>query len=321
MTTKGRGMAEKPQWIAAVVGFVVGLIVTVMILGVTTGEEGAAQVMGRVAGAVLLTGIAMLLVLRYSPLWFRLSWFAIYALLLFGMSGLAVVVRERIRNEQLVAEAVQAAQHETQVAMQAANAGYAYAPKGKIERPKDARPHQLAAYLIRSTVRERIDNRNRYFADIKAADWEHVLEPDQLQRRDARAAADARVAAARKAVDDWIARENATTRRVMREVDTAELPSDFRRGFAKGLASSDLERKLEQSAASERAVIDATAELVNALLAHRWVYENDALLFHTDAGLEAYRSAQANLERRTRESEALDRRMQQDLQTRMQSWR
>lgn len=302
----------KPQWLAGVIGFIVGMIVLVMLLTVTTADESAGAIMGRVVGALLLTGLAMLFVLRDSPLWFRLGWLAVYAVFVLGLTTVSVAIRERIRDERMLAEALHSAQQEMHRATMAAREGRQTPLSKRLEVPEPGDAHALAAYLMQSVVRERIENRNRYLADIDAVGWDRLLEAEDLRRRDARALVDARVAGARKAVDDWIARERATTQKMLREMRRTELPAAFREGFENRLAGENIDRDFEEAAASERGLIDGAAALAEVLLRERWVEEGNEILFETERGLAAFRSAQAELQAR---AQAADRSARESLRS------
>jgi hypothetical protein len=312
MQTAARRPQPAPQWPAAVIGFIVGMIVLVMLLSVTTADESAGAIMGRVVGALLLTGLAMLFVLRASPLWFRLGWLAVYVLFVLGLTTLSVAIRERIRDERMLAQALHSAQQEMHRATLAAREGRQTPLSKRLEAPEPGDSHALAAYLMQSVVRERIENRNRYLADIDAIGWDRLLEAEDLRRRDARALVNARVAGARKAVDDWIARERATTQKVLREMRRTELPSAFRKGFETSLAGTDIDRRFEDVADSERGLIDGGAALAEVLLRERWVEEGDEILFETERGLEAFRRAQAELQAR---AQAADRSARESLRS------
>jgi hypothetical protein len=268
--------------------------------------------MGRVAGALLLTGLIMLFVLRVSPLWFRLGWLGVYVVFVLGLTTLSVAIRERIRDERMLAEALQSAQEEMMRATLAAREGRQTPPSKLLEAPDPGDAHALAAYLLQSAVRERIENRNRYLADIDAIGWNRLLEAEDLRRRDARALMNRRVAGARKAVDDWIARERATTQKILREMRRTELPSAFRKGFERSLASTDIDRRFQDVADSERGMIDAGAALAEVLLRERWVEQGDEILFETERGLQAFRTAQSELLTR---SEAAQRSARESLRT------
>jgi hypothetical protein len=229
-----------------------------------------------------------------------------------GLTTLSVAIRERIRDERMLAEALHSAQQEMYRATVAAREGRQTPLSKRLEAPEPGDSHALAAYLMQSVVRERIENRNRYLADIDAVGWDRLLEAEDLRRRDARALVDARVAGARKAVDDWIARERATTQNMLREMRRTELPTAFRQGFEQRLAGENIDRDFEAVAASERGLIDGGAALAEVLLRERWVEEGDEILFETERGLEAFRSAQAELQAR---AQAADRSARESLRS------
>ncbi|MGL4240230.1 MAG: hypothetical protein ACRCTI_03870, partial [Beijerinckiaceae bacterium] len=176
-----------------------------------------------------------------------------------------------------------------------------------LERPDADDGYAMVQYLMKSLVQTRIRNREKYESDLAAADWERLTDPVELRKANARQAANARVAAARRAVDMWIASERATTREFIASARAAELPAGFRQGFERRNKEVDIDRQINEVAASEHAIIDAMAEVADVLLTHRWQFQNEQWLFETDAGLEAYQRADLRLQEKTRAAEAWQR--------------
>jgi hypothetical protein len=296
---------KKPQWLAAAIGFVACWLLSTIVTGTLSGNEPSTYVLGRVVGGVLLSAIAMMIVLRHSPVWFRLVWLGTFVLFMSGVNGIALLVRDQQRKEQQLYSDISTATVDLQRAMETSTGTTSRPIRETPVRPDDDDPYAIAGYLMKRVVQQRTESQARYEAELEAAGWGLLTEPKELLRPDARKAADARIAGARKALDDWLARERRITLAFLNDMRSKNLPADFARGVEAGASKLDMEQDFKRVRDSERAIIDASAAMVDALLRHRWVYENDELMFYTDQGLEAYRAASERLQASVRASDAL----------------
>lgn len=309
-----RRPAPSPQWIAATIGFVLGIIVAAIFVAVGAGGEDGQHILGRIAVAVVLVSAVMLFVLRRSPGWFRLTWVVVFSLFLLGTGALGVTIQRRMAAEQALNSAVQSMPRELQQAMDAIRQGRPLPQHAPLVRPEKDVDYAMAIYLAKSTVRARIENQQRYMEELKTVDWDRLLEPSEYRRPDARARARARIDGALKALEGRVSREHATTRAFMEGMRKADLPAGFRNGFEQRSNEVDARRNIDEMAASERTVIHAASRVSDVLLTHRWQPEGSDLMFETDAGLNAFREAQTALNDAIRASETRDTQSQRKLQ-------
>ncbi len=306
--------SPSPQWIAAIVGFMLGIVAAAIVVAVGAGGESGRSVLGVLFVAVVAISALMLFVLRRSPVWFRLVWVTVFSLFLMGTGALGVAIQRRMAAERELNTVVQNMPRELQEAMAAIQQGKPLPKRPPLVRPERDADYAMAIYLTKSTVYARIDNQQRYMDDLKAVDWERLLEPAEYHRPDSRERARARVAGALKALDTRIEREHAVTRTFVEGMRKADLPAGFRSGFEQRASEIDINREIDELAASERKAIQAASRVSEVLLDHPWQRQGNDLMFETDTGLYAFRAAQAALDAAIRDSEARDRRTERKVQ-------
>lgn len=322
MTNQHPAKRGSIQWLAATLGFVAGLMVVTAL--VALGAGGDASPLQRILLAVIVVATMMFFVLRRSPLWFRLAWVGTFCVLFLGVGSLAIRMQERVVAERQLNLAVQQMPADLQKGMEALSSGKPLPQRDPLVRPAEDRDYAMAIYVVRWTVQSRIDSYKRYLDELAAIGWERTIEPEELERPDAREVMRARIAMAHKALDARIARERKITRGYMDGMKSADLPRDFRRGFEQRARTIDADRSVNDFAAAERAIIKAIETFAETMLSYAWDHEDGQYLFHSDAGLAAFEKAQAALLRAIEAGEAgrrdTEQRMQ-ELRTRMESVR
>lgn len=308
------------QWLAAAVGFVAGLIAVTAL--VALGAGGDASPLQRILLAVIVVASVMFFVLRRSPLWFRALWVGAFSVLFLGVGSLAIRMQQRMAAERELNLVAQQMPAELQKATEALSSGKPLPKRDPLVRPAEDRDYAMAIYLTKWAVHSRIDSNKRYLDDLTAIGWERAIEPEELRRPDARDVLRSRIAMAHGALDARIARERKITREYMDGMKDADLPRDFRRGFERSTRSVDMDRSVNEFAATERAIIKATEAFAEAMLSHEWSHEDGQYLFHSDAGLAAFEKTQAALLRAIEAGDAgiRDReRKMQELRNRIES--
>lgn len=305
---------RRPQWLAAVIGFVVGIVASALVMTLTGAEDSASVALGRVIAPVVLTSAAMLFVLRRSPAWFRVLWVVAFAGLIVGVTGLGVTVRTYVQQQQAFYRELDESIAESQRAFREVDRNVdtpAPAPRP----PASDEGYARANYVYRRVMWERLESARRYQRDLRASGWSQLLEPTELRAADARGRVQQRAGNARKAVDDWVRREHAIIRRFARDMAKERLPFGIREGFTRAIASGDAERRYAAIAASEKSIIDAEVRVADILLSNRWQWDarQQAFLFYTDAGLADFQRAQSDLDARIREGEARRNEMEQQV--------
>lgn len=299
MHARTGALERKPQWLIGGVAFVAGIVLTAIMLGLTAPDEPSSHALGRALVPLVLVSAAMMLVLRRSPLWFRLGWVTLFVMLVLSTTGVALLVRDHILRTRALNDAVRTMMTQMQQVVRDPDV----VPVIALERPENDEDYALAIYLTRWIVQSRRDNRKQYLDALQAAGWDRLLMAEELARPGAQATARTRIAAVRRIQEVWIGKERATTRRFLSEMERAELPADFRRGFMRSMAESDVDARADRALASERAIVDAAEDMIEVLFTHRWTREGDAFMFHTQEGLDAYEVADAALQETIRSGE------------------
>ena len=309
-----RPRQHSPQWILGLVGFFAGLIAVIVVLSMTESGETFAIMLGRVVAPVLLTVVAMLILLRFSPLWFRVLWAALFLGLTLGLSSFGLLVRDQIQQEQAFYREMDKTMVQAQRGLESLKSGTATGEAWpEPQPPRGDEGYDRAIYAFRHVVWERLRNQQMYQADLQACGWSKLLDSTDLHKRDAKAVTERRLAGARAAIDGWRTRELATTQRFVAAARAAKMPADFRRGFEKGLAEARAERRIETSVQSERAIIDAAEKQVRILLRTRWQMDGDMFMFYDDASMNAFNEAGETLQQRIREGERHAREASQEI--------
>lgn len=299
MRSVERQSVEKPpQWGAALAGMLVSLFLCITAIGRAPADSGGAYALG----TALIPAIVMCLVLRNSPLWFRLGWIGLLVAIVLGATA---VRQDSSRKMDALLTDTSVAADQIGELMKAGNDGAAVKVPDGLQAPTGDDPYALAGYYLKRMVMLRAQSHNRYLAELDAVGWERVLEPDELRKPDARAVLAERVKKARTSITAWIGRERAITHGFIRDMRALKLPAGFASGIEKGANSSDFDRQFDEVADSERGIVDAIQRVAEVFLAHRWQMQGEELLFETEAGLSAYRSASATLEQRMADQERL----------------
>lgn len=295
-----QSVEKSPQWGAALAGMLVSLFLCISAIGRAPADSGGAYAVG----TALIPAIIMCLVLRTSPLWFRLGWIGLLVAVLLGATAFR---QDSTRKMDALLSDTSVAADQIGELMKAGNDGAAVKVPDGLQAPTGDDPYLLAGYYLKRTVMLRAQSHNRYLAELDAVGWERVLEPDELRKPDARAVLAERVRKARASIAAWIGRERAITQGFIRDMRALKLPAGFASGIENGV-SSDFDRQFDEVADSERGIVDAIQRVAEVFLAHRWQMQGEELLFETEAGLSAYRSANATLEQRMADQERLSAR-------------
>lgn len=290
---------KQPQWGAALAGMLVSLFLCVTAIGSAPAGGSAAYALG----TALIPAIVMWFVLRGSPVLFRLGWIGLLVAIVFGVASAR---QDSTKKMDALMSDTSAAADQIGEIMKAGHEGAAIKVPDGLQAPTSDDPYAMAGYYVKRVVVLRAQSHNRYLGELDAAGWERVLEPDELRKPDARAVLAERVKKAHVSINAWIGRERATTRDFIRDMRALKLPAGFASGIEKGASSSDFERQFEEVADSERSIVDAIQRVAEVFLAHRWQMQGEELLFETEAGLSAYRSANAALEQRMADQERLN---------------
>lgn len=319
--TMHRTTPAGPQWARAIPAFAVGVLLAAWLIAGGAGAESLEYMVGRLAGAVLVTAALAMVLLWRSPLWFRLVWLAAYVCFLVGIGGAALHARERARENQAFEQDLIEAVEKMGSAIDEINAGRPridVLPEGAAA---DDRRYGEANFAFRSLLQARLDNHYRLEDDIKALDMPRLLEPENLRGPKARARVKERITAARTTVDDWVTRDREATQAFKDAWSRAERPEALRDVIDLAGMSREHERSLLRSRDAQMAMIDALEESADVLLRHRWTIRDEVLLFHDEAGLRAFEAAQGKLRQRGMEAHLAQMEMQSDLQKHMRALR